>query len=139
MRTFNQNYAEIKEIYHYLQGKSTQYPNIDMFTMRHHFVKNLKILKERPNLNEIDIILRNVNQYTRDLEEKDKPGFTRFMFFEVCMRMAKHLYYETTVGRDCSDFDDDEFDYYGVKIHQSFDMFYKNDLMRFREDISINW
>lgn len=37
------NYAGIKEIYTYLQGKSNQYPNIDFVTMRDDFIKKLEI------------------------------------------------------------------------------------------------
>ena len=37
------NYAAIKDIYNYLQGKSSQYPNIDMTTLRERFIKRLPI------------------------------------------------------------------------------------------------
>ena len=38
-----ENYAPIKDIYHYLQGKSSQYPNIDFTTMRELFIKKLPV------------------------------------------------------------------------------------------------
>ena len=43
VRIFAERYSALKEIYHYLQGKSSQYPNIDMSTMRQSFIKALNI------------------------------------------------------------------------------------------------
>ena len=62
------------------------------------------------------------------------------MFFEVCMRLAKDIYY-TAVRARGDYYSDDEIanEYRSVKIHQAFNMFYKNDLTQFRSKVDINW
>ena len=68
LRVLNYNYAEIKEIYHYLQGYSSQFPNVDSFTMREKFIKKLKCLRENRHISQFDIIMRAVNQHSREHE-----------------------------------------------------------------------
>lgn len=99
IRAFNDRYAALKEIYNYLQGFSSQYPNIDFSTMRNKFVKGLAIDQGLHNMSAYDVALREALALAGrgDAEQlKKKPGFTRFQFFEVCFRLAKHLYATVT-------------------------------------------
>ena len=42
-RLLGTKFAEVKDIYHYLQAKSSAYPFVDMSTMRERFIKALPI------------------------------------------------------------------------------------------------
>ena len=58
LKLFSQKYSVLKDIYNYLQGKSGQYPNIDMSTMRNHFIKCLDIDLSHIHMSAYDVALR---------------------------------------------------------------------------------
>ena len=105
------NYAAIKDIYNYLQGKSSQYPNIDMTTLRERFIKKLPIDQHPFRQTQYDVALREANSMVgrdENVKQNKKPGFSRFMFIEACFRMAK-LIYASNAKYD--NYSDDENDY----------------------------
>lgn len=125
-------FPEIKEIYHYLQGKSSQYPNIDTTTMREHFLKALAVNK----LYEIDVIMREVTgNLDPKIREEKKPGWTRFMFIEVLFRLARLLYSSISNGGNKNEFNS----YKHISVSKAFDLFFQCDLKPYRARVGVNW
>ena len=141
----SENYAPIKDIYHYLQGKSSQYPNIDFTTMRELFVKKLPVDQHPFRQTQYDVALREANSMhgrAEELKKNKRPGFSRFMFMEVCLRMAK-LIYSTNAKYD--QYNDEEscnsdtYFKFAFSMSKALDIFFKNILLPFREETKINW
>lgn len=93
------NYETIKDIYHWLQGRSRIYPWVDNYTFREQFIKRLGLDdKGSASMNKVDVILTQVNFKDRfegkiDRKYVDLPkGISRFMFVEILVRIAKFIY-----------------------------------------------
>ena len=63
--------------------------------MRRDFIKALNIDQSAYKMSTYDVALREAYAMAGRGEaeqQKKKPGFTRFMFIEVCFRVARNLY-----------------------------------------------
>ena len=87
-------YSDLKEVFHYLQQYSSSYPRIDIRTLRKRFIRMLKIDTLAMNLNKIDIIISTIYSYAQKNSEFEKGahGFSRHMFIELVLRLAKFTY-----------------------------------------------
>ena len=86
------NMAYIKEIYIYLQGKSTKYPYIDHYTFHKHFLKESTLPYEAADKASYDTILAAVEYSARDIEVIPVNRLCRAKFSETIIRIARYIY-----------------------------------------------
>ena len=94
-----------------------------MTTMRQKFIKALNIDLSAHKMSTYDVALREALAMAGrgDVEQlKKKPGFTRFMFIEVCFRLARTLY-ATGPEYDSCEVDRNQ---YNVRANEAFLLFY---------------
>lgn len=137
IRQLTMKFPEIKEIYHYLQGKSSQYPNIDTMTIREQFLKAISSYNGTVQTNELDIVMREVSGNLDDkVREVKKPGWTRFMFIELIFRLARLLYSSIARGEKQ---DKKQNAYNQISVAKSFDLLFQCDLKPYQNRIGVNW
>lgn len=69
--------------------------------MRNKFIKALKIDLSAHSMSKYEVIMRNVQRAEiKDSSDNviQKTGFNRFMFMEVCLRLARDLYLNNISG-----------------------------------------
>ena len=109
-----------------------------MTTMRQKFIKALNIDLSAHRMSTYDVALREALAVAGrgEVEQlKKKPGFTRFMFIEVCFRMARTLY-ATGIDYDAREADRNQ---YNVRTNEAFLLFYNTVLKGYQQDHKINW
>lgn len=62
LKLVSRSFASLKEIFHYLQGTSTQYPRIDRKTLTEKFIKELTIDTRAINMNMVEILVTTIQQ-----------------------------------------------------------------------------
>ena len=84
--------AYIKEIYIYLQGKSTKYPYVDHYTFHKHFLKESTLPYGAADKATYDTILAAVEFSTREIDTIPVNRLCRAKFTETLIRIAKYTY-----------------------------------------------
>ena len=102
------DYVFIKDIFHFLQSQSQSFPNIDMYTIRKHFLKQLDLKQFSWRDSDYEIILTDVYRNNikslvaaneqLQVEFRVAPGFTRAMFAEVILRLSKLIFTHYDAG-----------------------------------------
>lgn len=53
-------YANLKEVFHYLQGMSKSYPRIDFKTLKEQFINKLHIDVRAINMNKVEVLVTSI-------------------------------------------------------------------------------
>ena len=144
LQAMQMKYSDLKEVFHYLQQYSTAYPRVDILTLRNRFVRKLAINTMAMNLNKIDIIISTIYSYAQRHSEFEKGahGFSRHMFIELVLRLAKFTYAsdlekneqnEALHGRFEGDKDA------VIRCTEAFELFYPAVIEPFIKATNINW
>ena len=142
-------YSDLKEVFHYLQQYSSSYPRVDIRTLRERFVRKLTINTMAMNLNKIDIIISTIYSYAQRNSdfEKGAHGFSRHMFIELVLRLAKFTYASELEYSDLENSDQKEALHGSIEGYkddvirctEAFKLFYLAVIEPYIKDTNINW
>ena len=144
LQAMQMKYSDLKEVFHYLQQFSSSYPRVDIRTLREKFVRKLTINTMAMNLNKIDIIISTIYSYAQRHSEFEKGahGFSRHMFIELVLRLAKFVYASDIERTDQHEalhgsIEGDKEDV--IRCTEAFELFYPAVIEPYIKATNINW